>query len=280
MSGPQTPKDGHSDHLPQYNHGRLGHIILICCIATAFIGFIAGIRGEQKNTNQQHNPNHQVTHQQQDQYPLAPRYEMIRNISLVNQTHLKNPKSPPKNEPIQIVVGTAQQKSEALDQRAELRAYQGAPPVIPHKIDQRRAESCMSCHSQGLKLEQVIAPQMSHEYFNNCTQCHVESTNFILNLRSTAALSQNDFTGKTTIAESTRAWEGAPPTMPHATHMRENCISCHGPTGKSGLRSSHPYRQNCTQCHAQSAVLEQRLSHDESSFPLRMKRKPWELPND
>jgi hypothetical protein len=40
--------------------------------------------------------------------------------------------------------------------------------------------------------------------------------------------------------------------------MREACASCHGPSGKRGLRSTHPVRASCQQCHARSAALDQR----------------------
>jgi cytochrome c-type protein NapB len=46
--------------------------------------------------------------------------------------------------------------------------------------------------------------------------------------------------------------------MPHPMHMRSECDSCHGPSGRPGLRTSHPDRQNCVQCHASSAPLDQR----------------------
>jgi nitrate reductase (cytochrome), electron transfer subunit len=59
-----------------------------------------------------------------------------------------------------------------------------------------------------------------------------------------------------------RAGPGAPPTVPHATTMRERCSSCHGVAGALGMRSTHPWRESCTQCHAPSAVLDQRAPAD------------------
>lgn len=56
--------------------------------------------------------------------------------------------------------------------RAERRAYAGAPPVIPHTIDQRGGPYCLSCHDEGKQVGAVIAPVMTHERMDNCVQCH------------------------------------------------------------------------------------------------------------
>ena len=68
---------------------------------------------------------------------------------------------------------------------------------------------------------------------------------------------ENSFLGLAEPTAGQRASAGAPPTIPHATNMRINCVSCHGPNGESGLKSSHPWRTNCTQCHGPSGRLDQ-----------------------
>ena len=45
--------------------------------------------------------------------------------------------------------------------------------------------------------------------------------------------------------------------MPHATLMRTDCLSCHGPASYPGLRTDHAQRVNCVQCHAVAASLDQ-----------------------
>ena len=50
---------------------------------------------------------------------------------------------------------------------------------------------------------------------------------------------------------SNRAFSGAPPTIPHRVFMRDNCISCHGPTGYHEYRTTHPNRTQCMQCHVE-----------------------------
>ena len=67
-----------------------------------------------------------------------------------------------------------------------------------------------------------------------------------------------EFAGEQTTPAGARAYEGAPPTIPHRTLMRENCMSCHGEGGTSAIRTSHPDRQSCTQCHATDASYDQR----------------------
>jgi cytochrome c-type protein NapB len=59
--------------------------------------------------------------------------------------------------------------------------------------------------------------------------------------------------------------------IPHPTHMRENCESCHGVAGPHGLRTPHAERQSCTQCHAPDAKLDRRPTE---SFP------PWVRPDE
>jgi cytochrome c-type protein NapB len=72
-------------------------------------------------------------------------------------------------------------------------------------------------------------------------------------------LTENEFVGTKAPLKGTRAWPQAPPTMPHRTLMREDCLSCHGPQGLFGLRTPHPDRRSCTQCHVPSAELDQHL---------------------
>lgn len=148
-------------------------------------------------------------------------------------------------------------RDAAAAQRAQRRAYSGAPPVVPHAIDQMNAASCIVCHGQGLKVGDVVAPKMSHEPYANCTQCHVESSNRALPPTTGPRAAATLFKGLGTPGPGERAWPGAPPVIPHTTWMRENCNSCHGALADKGLRTSHPWRINCVQCHAGSADMDQ-----------------------
>lgn len=147
----------------------------------------------------------------------------------------------------------------SITARAKTRAYAGAPPSIPHRVDDTRAPDCLVCHQDGANIAGKLAPKMSHQRYDSCLQCHTLSQD----PRPGGApgiAPDNSFSGLASPGHGARAWPTAPPTMPHKTRMREQCNSCHGPTGDPGLRTSHPDRQSCVQCHATSAALDQRPS--------------------
>jgi cytochrome c-type protein NapB len=148
-------------------------------------------------------------------------------------------------------------RPEALALRAAGRAYDGAPPTIPHRVAASGASDCLACHARGAVIAERVAPAMSHPVFAACTQCHVPVA-ADAPFRNTPPVPSTTFVGLASEGAGERAWPGAPPTIPHPTRMRSECASCHGPSGKHGLRSTHPVRANCLQCHAQSAAFDQR----------------------
>jgi nitrate reductase (cytochrome), electron transfer subunit len=147
----------------------------------------------------------------------------------------------------------------AVEKRAARRAYDGAPPVIPHPIDQRGFPNCVTCHEQTFTIRGVPAPKPSHDPRSQCVQCHVvqQAPMPVLPALDAKTMPDNKFAGLESAGKGARAWSGAPPQIPHTTLMRERCASCHGSLS-DGLHSSHPLRQSCTQCHALSAALDQR----------------------
>lgn len=148
-------------------------------------------------------------------------------------------------------------RARAMEGRAQLRAYEGAPPVIPHSIADLNVQTCRSCHAQGLQVGDQVAKMVSHTYMTNCTQCHVEaSTTFPASVAIVDP--PNSFDGKRASGHGgTRAWSGAPPVMPHSLFMRTNCVSCHGEHGYDGWQPDHLSRTNCVQCHAPAAEFDQ-----------------------
>ena len=154
----------------------------------------------------------------------------------------------------------------ARERRAHARAYDGAPPVIPHPIDQRGMPNCVTCHERNLRIGDKVAPSPSHASYTSCTQCHVvtQAPLPVMATLSDEPKLDNGFAGLESAGKGTRAWPGAPPVIPHTSWMRERCASCHG--SLHGLHSSHADRQSCTQCHAPSAELDQR---DPRSAALR-----------
>jgi cytochrome c-type protein NapB len=135
------------------------------------------------------------------------------------------------------------------DVRAERRAYDGAPPTVPHESF---GMTCSACHNaQGQSVTGVgFAPASPHESTSKagnttrCRQCHVFVTTDGLFVSSEfVGLGQD-------LSAGGRATPGAPQTIPHRTLMRENCIACHdGPGAREEIRTSHPERRRCRQCH-------------------------------
>lgn len=147
-------------------------------------------------------------------------------------------------------------KEESSKLRASRRAYNGAPPVIPHPVESTNDAACYACHSQGVRIAGGKASVMSHPFLANCQQCHAPMAP--MPFRHVEATAPSNFVGIPAPKQGKRAYPGAPPTIPHSQWMRENCNACHGgPHGWPGMETTHPWRTNCTQCHAPSATLDQ-----------------------
>lgn len=133
--------------------------------------------------------------------------------------------------------------------RAAARAYDGAPPTIPHEA---AIGSCVTCHdADGSAIDGVgVAPASPHGAtgadgaFRRCLQCHVPATSVPLLVASRfTGLAQGPWKGS-------RATPGAPPTIPHPLQLREACLTCHdGPGARAEIRTTHPERTRCRQCH-------------------------------
>jgi cytochrome c-type protein NapB len=140
--------------------------------------------------------------------------------------------------------------NQAVASRNERRAFAGAPPVVPHAMTQQGFPSCLACHREGVVIDGRTAPSMSHGELPNCAQCHVASE---LPLawdasQNAASVVENSFVPLERWGRGSRAAPGAPPTIPHSTHLREQCASCHGVLTQ-GLHTSHAGQQSCQQCH-------------------------------
>ncbi len=148
------------------------------------------------------------------------------------------------------------EKVASSKMRASRRAFNGAPPIIPHPVENTTDAACYACHGNGVKLAGLKASVMSHPFFGNCTQCHAPMPPAPFQDADTAV--ESSFVGLPAPKQGKRAYQGAPPTIPHSQWMRENCNACHGGAGGwAGMESTHPWRTNCTQCHAPSAMLDQ-----------------------
>jgi cytochrome c-type protein NapB len=131
------------------------------------------------------------------------------------------------------------------------RAFWGAPPLMPHTFaGDLDGKYWLTCHAQENRIEkrqQAIAP-VPHAEFSQCQQCHVNGSD-----KTVPEYGETLFVGLDFPGRGTRAHGYAPPTMPHKTFMRENCLSCHGPAGKQKIESPHPFRSQCQQCHVPDA---------------------------
>ena len=130
------------------------------------------------------------------------------------------------------------------------RAFWGAPPPMPHSFADERSNDCLACHARENRIDkqqQSIVP-VPHPEYTSCQQCHVDASN-----ADVLVFRENLFVGLDYPGKGTRAHPYAPPTIPHKTFMRDNCLSCHGPSGKQRIASPHPYRSQCQQCHVSDA---------------------------
>lgn len=150
-------------------------------------------------------------------------------------------------------------KERSLKIRATRRAYNGAPPVIPHAVEQTDDAACMACHGTGARIGELVANRIPHAYLSQCLQCHAPPAPLPLADRNSPPA--NSFAGLPTPSAGPRAYPGAPPLIPHSTWMRQDCLSCHGGVaGWPGLEVTHRWRTNCLQCHGTSAALEQAIT--------------------
>lgn len=153
-----------------------------------------------------------------------------------------------------VVAGCSQALTDAIPVtptavRDQRRAYDGAPPVIPHPPHSTR---CITCHNQtelaatpfgvAPANPHLKTPGMSAE--SRCVQCHVFSAT------DGDVFRANSFVGLSRPRHGSRAHATAPPTIPHPIFMRESCESCHSSLAtRPEIRCTHPERTRCVQCH-------------------------------
>lgn len=129
------------------------------------------------------------------------------------------------------------------------RAFDGAPPVIPHELVSEQgigSKTCLQCHENGGFVEQfnAYAPITPHPEMLNCKQCHVAK-------RTGGLFTSSNWVKPAPVQIDQAAMAGSPPVIPHGLQMRENCLACHaGPSAAVEIRIDHPERVNCRQCHA------------------------------
>ncbi|APD07957.1 hypothetical protein UJ101_02458 [Flavobacteriaceae bacterium UJ101] len=134
----------------------------------------------------------------------------------------------------------------------ENRAYEGAPPYIPHEVESdllMGGKECLQCHENGGYVAEFknFAPTTPHPTYVNCRQCHVP-------INTQKLFVENDFK-PIKVDLNNNALLTSPPTMPHSLQLRSNCLACHaGPAVPKEILTDHPERANCLQCHALNGV--------------------------
>lgn len=247
---------------------RAVHLVLAAVIALAFIGFFVGIDYGVPKTNE----NEPAPRRAVNESVVIPStsYADLRATPIGPNRQWKNQiQNLPLAEgvvPTSDVVDPMLRRA-SLELRDERRAYNGAPPIIPHAVDQMSSDNCLACHGKDLRVENRVANAPPHPSFANCLQCHAPDASSPF---TPTLLVNNTFKGVPAPLDGSRAWPGAPPVVPHSTFMRDNCLACHGRNGSPGLRTTHPERQQCLQCHAPSAELNQAV----------VAQGPMFLPND
>jgi cytochrome c-type protein NapB len=265
-------------------HFKLALVVMAMIVVTAISGFFMGLR-QTRDFSDVTRENRALAldsgPQNETIVPRAVTYSELSTAGLQPNAGWKNTlENIAWREPSReaLPAATEEERETVLAVRESRRAYDGAPPVVPHPVDQLSSASCLLCH--GRESQPVIAgktpPRISHAEYANCTQCHVPSTgpgqgvaHADLGLKATTT-----FEGAFPTLAGNRAYEGAPPTMPHRTLMREDCMSCHGPGRANAIRTSHPERQSCVQCHSPTAAFDQRAPD------LRGIAKPVAFPFD
>jgi nitrate reductase (cytochrome), electron transfer subunit len=226
---------------------RIRGWIVVGAITVSFVGFVLGT-GPRSPAG---------PHARNDADPERSDAPLARShAELASAPWRQNVEWEPGSLPVRAPVTTAdaEARAAALARRATRRAFEGAPPTIPHPVSQGSGVECRACHEHGAEVAGRIAPAMSHPWMSMCTQCHVPETHVLgVHSESAAATVDSDFVGHRRNEGSVRHGLGAPPQPLHGRFLRERCLSCHGPSGAPGLQTSHPERTICEQCHATDA---------------------------
>lgn len=139
--------------------------------------------------------------------------------------------------------------SESTAARSARRAYDGAPPTIPHEP---LGGDCIVCHGEeATEAGDAVAPAFPHTKTpglsgeSRCTQCHVYR-----NTEKTFRASAYVGFAQDVHRRGTRKTPKAAPQRPHRGFMREDCRVCHlGPGARPELVPKHGPRPRCEACH-------------------------------
>lgn len=256
-------------------HRKMLAVIFLMIGMLSVSGFFMGMLQTEKQETRRfgHAQKASAAGSHPEELPKAPRYGEIAVTEWLANRNWKFTLNdlPRAAAQEKLPVATEAERRAAVERRASLRAYDGAPPVIPHGIDTLGSASCLSCHGEGgnLVIGGTRPAEISHPWVTNCTSCHVPEDGLrqITEPAAERLTIENAFLGKRSAGPGPRAYGTAPPTTPHPVWMRQNCMACHGAGREQAIRTSHPERQNCLQCHAPDSVFDNRESYPTNPKP-------------
>ncbi len=255
--------DSKDPTVPQQPIARLLPLAGAIVLGLTLVGFLQGITEHRLEVTSIVQP---ISHEGPGEFPNAVAYRQIASAHLSANADFHSSLQGLRFDKPSIfdpVTRTSEMKLVALLDRTRTRAFDGAPPVIPHPIRQQSAASCLVCHGEGIRMGDKVASKVSHPHFTSCTQCHVESVSS--GPFQPSQVIENEFNGLERSGPGQRAYAGAPPTIPHRLWLRNDCTSCHGLVARPGLRTTHPWLTNCVQCHVTSEQINQ-LPYAENSW--------------
>ena len=139
--------------------------------------------------------------------------------------------------------------ARTLERARAHRAFDGAPPWIPHPVDAENERTgttnCLNCHRDGGWVDKwrKYAPPTPHPEFTSCRQCHVPGD-------GGDGFRPSGWKNPAWPALNAKSQPTGPPAIPHSIQYRGNCLACHaGPSAPVEIRTTHPQRTNCRQCH-------------------------------
>jgi cytochrome c-type protein NapB len=119
------------------------------------------------------------------------------------------------------------------------RLYFGAPPATPHTVTTAMS-NCLGCHGESA----TFTPKSPHPTRTHCRQCHVDGGTPV------EPFATSNLPGLLPPVRGLGAVNGRPPVMAHSSLLRENCLTCHGPSaGRDIIPTPHPERPGCGLCH-------------------------------
>jgi cytochrome c-type protein NapB len=233
------------------------HVGVAVVLTAVAVGFFSGVRGTARDVTLPQSPRPPAVAGSARNYADERANRYGPNAGMYDGAFVRLAAAHPGV--LDPVTQTPEEREATLAKRKSRRAFDGAPPTIPHRITQIGPPDCVACHESGAKIGDLVAPRMSHQSYTSCTQCHAVMVD-PRPASETPKAPETTFEGISSWGKGTRAWPGAPPTIPHPTLMRSECTSCHGVFGAPGIKSPHPYRQSCTQCHVANAANDQHPS--------------------